>query len=242
MKHLTLFLLLSGFAPALLAVGTWSSIEQREWIASHVPGVSLDNVTPSPVEGWYEVILDPTRIVYVSSDGRHSFIGNLFDLVNQENLTETSRENIRVTMIEEIGEDLMIRFVPTNAKYILTVFTDVECPHCRRLHSQIEKYNELGIGIRYVFFPRSGYPSSAWDKSIKVWCSKDRKEALTRAKKDLSVDSQDCGETPVGLHFKTGVSFGIRGTPAIFSKDGKYISGYLPPEQMLEYLDKYLTP
>ncbi len=74
MKHLTLFLLLSGFAPALLAVGTWGSIEQREWIASHVPGVSLDNVTPSPVEGWYEVILDPTRIVYVSSDGRHSFI------------------------------------------------------------------------------------------------------------------------------------------------------------------------
>ena len=239
MKYLTLVFLLTGYAPLLHAVGAWGSIEQRQWIASQVPGVSVENVQPSPVEGWYEVILDPTRIVYVSSDGQHSFLGNLYDLTSQENLTEAKRANIRATIIENIGAAKMILFVPENAKYVLTVFTDVECPHCRKLHSQIEKYNMLGIGIRYVFFPRSGYPSSAWDKSIQVWCSKDRKAALTRAKKDLSIDSTDCSYSPVELHFKTGLSFGIRGTPAIFFEDGKYLSGYLPPERMLEYLDRY---
>jgi thiol:disulfide interchange protein DsbC len=131
----------------------------------------------------------------------------------------------------------MIVFGPAAAKHSITVFTDVECGYCRKLHNDIEQLTKLGVRVRYAAYPRSGPGTDDWRKMEAVWCAKDRKAAITQAKQGQNVKSEKCA-TPVASQFELGEQLGVRGTPAIFTTQGDYIGGYLPPAQMLEELDK----
>ena len=119
----------------------------------------------------------------------------------------------------------------------MTVFTDVDCSYCRKLHSEIAEYNRLGIRVRYVFYPRSGPGTESWRKAEAVWCSSDRQAALTLAKsgKELPVNAS-CGPTPVARTYALGQELGMRGTPGIFTEHGDYFAGYYGPERLLQKL------
>ena len=86
----------------------------------------------------------------------------------------------------------MLVFSPKNPKYTITVFTDIDCGYCRRLHSQIAEYNRLGIRVRYLFYPRSGPDTESWHKAEAVWCAANRNDALTRAKNGEDIKSPKC--------------------------------------------------
>ncbi len=73
-------------------------------------------------------------------------------------------------------------FAPPNPKYTVTVFTDIECGYCRKLHSEIAEYNRQGIAIEYLAFPRMGLGSEDYRNMVSVWCASDRRKALTDAK------------------------------------------------------------
>ena len=96
----------------------------------------------------------------------------------------------------------MVVFGPSDPKYTVTVFTDVDCPFCRKLHSQIADYNRLGIRVRYLFYPRSGPNTASWTKAEQVWCSADRKEALTRAKLGAGPEDQAVHQQPGGAQLR----------------------------------------
>jgi thiol:disulfide interchange protein DsbC len=128
----------------------------------------------------------------------------------------------------------MLIFSPPNPKYTITVFTDVDCQYCRKLHSEIGELNRLGIRVRYMFFPRTGPNTESWIKAEVVWCSPDRNEALTRAKLGANLDlKKACPMNPVAREYQLGQDIGVRGTPAIVTERGDYIAGYLPPLQLL---------
>ena len=131
----------------------------------------------------------------------------------------------------------MIVFSPDAPKHTITVFTDVECGYCRKLHSEIEQINKLGVRVRYMAYPRSGPGTPDWVKMESVWCSTDRKAAITQAKQDKEVKAATCA-TPVAKQYALGEQFGVRGTPAIFTNAGDYIGGYLPPQQLIEQLNE----
>jgi len=209
----------------------------RAHIAAMFPGVSEENIHPSPIPGILEVQVG-AKVAYVSADARYLIQGSIYDLETDENLTETRRSLARVAAVDALGEDQMVIFSPDHPQHTVTVFTDVECGYCRKLHSQIDAYNDLGIRIRYVFFPRGGPGTSGWKKAEQVWCAPDRKEALTDAKKDKPFQTSDCGTTPVAKEYALGREFGIRGTPAILTEQGDLIGGYLSPHELLDYLVK----
>jgi len=118
------------------------------------------------------------------------------------------------------------------------VFTDVDCGYCRKLHSQMSELNELGIRVRYLAYPRSGPDTPSWEKAEAVWCAKDRKDAITRAKKGEKIERDAaCKDTPVAADYELGEEMGVRGTPAIITETGEYLGGYLPPPQLAKYLD-----
>jgi thiol:disulfide interchange protein DsbC len=214
--------------------------DPRQAIARKFPGVKAEDVRPSPIEGIYEVSMGADA-AYVSADGRYVITGDMYEIDSRKNLTEARRVQARTRALAKLDERDMIVFTPAAVKHTITVFTDVECGYCRKLHSEIDKLNKLGVQVRYLAFPRSGPGSEDWDKMEAVWCSKDRKNAITQAKLGHEIKASKCGATPVGKQYALGEDLGVRGTPAIFTNDGDYIGGYLPPAELVKQLDDLKT-
>jgi thiol:disulfide interchange protein DsbC len=205
-------------------------------IAERIPGVSPEQVTPAPVPGLYEVRLG-SKIVYVTADARYLVEGEIVDLSTNENVTEARRENLRRTVIAGVDEASMIVFAPPRYTDTITVFTDIDCGYCRKLHRQIADYNAKGIRVRYMAFPRSGPGTASWKEAERVWCSPDRRAALTKAKLGEKLSAPDCkAGAAVAQHFNIGRDFGLQGTPAIVLESGELIGGYLEPAELAKYL------
>ncbi len=213
--------------------------DPRATIAAKFPGMSPDDVRPSKIKGMYEVRIGSDS-AYVSADGKYVIAGDMYDVDTRVNMTEQSRASERRAVLAKLDERDMIVFSPASAKpeHTITVFTDVDCGYCRKLHSEIDQLTQLGVRVRYLAYPRSGPNSSDWRKMEAVWCSKDRKQAITKAKRGEDVKAADCASTPVAKQFALGEQMGVRGTPAIFTVDGDYIGGYLPPSEMKKQLDE----
>ncbi len=219
------------------AVGAADTSEaDMQEILQTFPELSAGTIVPSPIPGLYEIMLGG-QISYVSADGRYLLQGDLIDVLEEVNLTESRREVARQSAIDQVDQSSMIVFRPAEVRYSISVFTDIDCGYCRKLHRQMAQYNELGIEVRYLSFPRSGPDTDSWSKAENVWCADDRNRALTQAKSGVNVKSDDCGPTPIGRHYQLGRSIGIRGTPAIVVQSGELIPGYVPPDELLEYLE-----
>ncbi len=196
-------------------------------------GAAPEESRPTPVPGVVEVRRG-ADIVYMSQDGQYVFVGDLYRIATRSNLTEARRRELRSQLIGAIPESQMLIFSPPNPKYTVTVFTDVDCGYCRELHRQIADYNRLGVRVRYLFFPRTGPNTESWHKAEQVWCSADRKAALTRAKLGDALDAKPCGATPVAQDYALGRAIGIEGTPGIIASNGAMLGGYLPPESLVQ--------
>jgi thiol:disulfide interchange protein DsbC len=233
-------LLLLSAACVLFATVTFADppaapADPRAQIAGKIPGSRPDDFRPSPITGIYEFTRG-TEIAYVTADGKYAIGGDLIDLAKNDNLTETHRRELRAKSIGAIPESEMVVFGPDNPKYTVTVFTDVDCAYCRQLHSQISEYNRLGIRVRYLFYPRTGPNTESWTKAEEVWCSNNRNEALTLAKRGAALQAKACPDNPVARHYALGRDFGLQGTPAIVLADGELIGGYLPPGELAQHL------
>ena len=227
---LSVLLPLGNALAADLPVGLQSALSRI------LPGTAPDEVAPSPIDGLYRVTAGQ-EVIYLSADGRYALWGDLVDVDNGRNLTEMRRRQARRDALETLGEESMIVFAPGAVQHTVTVFTDVDCGYCARLHRQMPAYNALGVAVRYVAFPRAGLSSPSYEKTVSVWCSDDPHRAIGDAKFGRHVPPRKC-ENPVGDHYATGLSFGVRGTPTIVLESGDMLGGYLPPEELAEYLSR----
>lgn len=201
-----------------------------------MPNATVDSIKPSPIPGYREVAVGG-RVVYVSADGRYLIQGSLFDLNTRTSLTDSSEAAIRQGILAKVGPERRIIFAAAKPKHRITVFTDIDCGYCRKMHQQIAQYNNLGISVEYLFYPRAGMGSDAANKAINVWCSADRRKAMTDAKNDRPVPNKTC-TNPIAADYALGQKIGFDGTPAIYAANGAQVGGYLAPAQMLATLDK----
>ena len=199
-------------------------------------GIPLENVHTTPVNGLYELQVG-TQIFYVSADGKYLLTGSLLDMTTKENLTDNRMKGIRLAAINKIPADQMISFKAKDEKYLITVFTDIDCGYCRKLHSEIEQYNQQGISVNYLFYPRTGPGTQSYYKAVSVWCNNDRNQAMTQAKAGKEVPKANC-ENPVARHFQLGTELGVGGTPYIITDHGDMLPGYVPPTVLRQELDK----
>ena len=230
-KGIALLASLFVMSAAWSADGGEIPAEERERLAGLFESIAPEDIKRSPIDGWY-MIQKGSVLAYISKDGRYLLQGDLIDLENQVNLSEESRTDARRELMAQLDDSEVILFSPDDVKYTVSVFTDVDCTYCRRLHSQIEQYMANGIEVRYLLYPRGGPASAAWNTSEAVWCAKDRGEALTLAKLDREFDSSKCDASIVQQHYVLGQEVGLSGTPAIVLEDGELIAGYLPPDAL----------
>jgi thiol:disulfide interchange protein DsbC len=196
-----------------------------------------DGVAPTPIPGIVEVRRG-ADIVYMSRDGKYVLTGELYRVDTHVDLTEQHRRELRRGLLDAVPESQMVVFAPEHPKYTVTVFTDVDCAYCRALHGQIKDYNQLGIKVRYVFFPRTGPNTASWYKAEQVWCSADRRQALTRAKLGEPLSAKVCPVNPVAREYALAQAIGLDGTPGVFAANGALIGGYLPPVALLAALQE----
>ncbi len=197
-------------------------------MAAMFEAIEPEDVAASPIDGWY-AIQKGSIVAYVSDDGRYLMQGDLIDLENGVNLSELSRNDARRELVGSLQNEQAILFSPSDIKHSVTIFTDIDCTYCRKLHAQIDAYLEHGIEVRYVLYPRNGPASRAWNTSEDVWCSRDRGKALTAAKLDRQFQTQKCDASMISTHYMLGQDIGLTGTPAIVFEDGTLVGGYLPP-------------
>jgi thiol:disulfide interchange protein DsbC len=214
--------------------------DPRVALAAKIPGTKPEDLRPTPIKDVFE-LTHGTDISYVTSDAKYVFSGDLYRVTAQgdfPNLTEVRRRGLRLDEVATMSEKQMLLYGPANAKHTITVFTDIDCPWCRKMHAQVADYNKLGIRVRYLFYPRTGPNTESWFKANAVWCAKDRNKALTQAKLDQPIEMKNCPDSPVAQSYSLGRELGLTGTPGVVLDSGELVPGYLPPDRMLKHIEE----
>ncbi len=193
-----------------------------------------DSIKESVVPGMYEVIYG-TEVVYLSSDGKYFLSGNLIDMQTRENVSDRAKQSIRQTILTR-KDNKPVTFKAKNEKHKLTVFTDVDCPYCAKLHREVPALNEKGITVEYLMFPRAGLQSASFTKAVSMWCADDNMQSMTDAKERKPIADKSC-DSPIKDQYLLGQELGVTGVPALITSTGKLIPGYMPADRLAAMLE-----
>jgi thiol:disulfide interchange protein DsbC len=194
-------------------------------------GIQQANVRPSSVKGLKTVLTD-SGVLYIFEDGKHILHGPLYDISGKVLVNVTNQ--LLASQLEAL-QDQMIVYKAPKEKHVITVFTDSTCGYCYKLHQQMHEYNDLGITVRYLAFPRQGKGSQIEKDMQSIWCSADKAKALDAAMKGDAVSPATC-KIDISKHYALGVQFGIQGTPAVILENDMMIPGYHGPKEMAAML------
>jgi thiol:disulfide interchange protein DsbC len=217
--------------------------DPRIALSAKLPGTKPEDLRATPIPGIFE-LAHGSDISYVTADAKFVFSGDMYQVSldgDFPNLTEVRRREMRAAKIAAIPDSQMLVYGPATAAHTITVFTDIDCPWCQRLHSQMAQYNQLGIRVRYLFYPRTGPDTKSWYKADAVWCSANRNEAFDRAKNGEDVKPKPCPSSPVKHDYELGQEIGVTGTPGVVLENGELVPGYLAPKQMLAHITESLA-
>lgn len=204
------------------------------------PGVVVTSVESSVIPGLYKTTIGDGAQIYATADGKFFMAGEVFEVSPGKivNLTDQERNVERAKFIAGIDKKDTIVFSPKGeVKKVMYVFTDVDCGYCQLLHSKVSEYNDLGIEVRYLAYPRAGIHSKSYTKIASAWCAKDPNEAITKLKLRQEIPENVCEGNPVAEQFELGRKMNISGTPALLFEDGQLIGGYVEPARLLEMLN-----
>lgn len=215
---------------ALSSPGFASEKDIRNALKQLDPKTPIQSVKPAKIAGLYEVVIG-NEVYYVSADGRYIINGDIYDASTHENLTSVARGKVALKVINKVGESGMIIYEPKKVRTTLTVFTDVDCPYCRKFHADLAQHLANGIRVRYVMFPLRGLNSSVYHKEASVWCSKDRRKAFDEATAGKEIKAKQCAN-PVANNYILAQKLGVNSTPTLMTDKGVLLPGYLPPDHL----------
>ncbi|MDX8000220.1 bifunctional protein-disulfide isomerase/oxidoreductase DsbC [Xenorhabdus sp. Reich] len=197
-------------------------------------GLKAESVTPSPVSGVSSILTDHGTI-YMSNDGKYLLHGPLYDISGSAPKNVSNQALIK--KMDTLKSQMIIYKAPKE-KHIVTVFTDITCGYCHKLHEDMKEYNDLGITVRYLAFPRHGLGHQSAKDMQSVWCSATPNKSLNAAFKDEKISPIKECKIDIAKQYQLGLQFGVQGTPAIILNDGKVIGGYMPPKELLSTLEQ----
>jgi thiol:disulfide interchange protein DsbC len=223
----------SGQVFAEQAEGPASVIRQR--LLQARPDLPVGEIVPGALPGFYSAVLEGGQVLHFTEDGRYFFAGDLYEVTSNQlvNVSEQGRTGKRKQLMSLLDESQMLVFAPPKEriKATITVFTDIDCGFCRKLHKEVPELNRLGIAIRYLAYPRAGMGSDSYDKYVSAWCADNPKIAFTKAKAGQEIEERTCAN-PVAEQFQLGGLMGIDSTPSLIYDDGRLDPGYLPAEKL----------
>lgn len=196
-------------------------------------GATNVSISPSALPNFKTAVTDQ-GVLQISENGRFVIQGQVFELKNGKAVDITN--NALLTELNALEKEMII-YPAKNEKHVITVFMDITCHYCHILHTKIKEYNDLGITIRYLAFPRGGMNTKTAKQMEAIWTANDTVFALDEAEKGNLPKEQ---KTPniVKKHYELGLKFGVNGTPNMVTKDGELIRGYVEPKELAAMLDE----
>lgn len=226
-KHFVMMALLAGAFSGLVHADD-SAIQQ----SLNKLGLQQAEIQPSPLPG-FKTVMTESGVLYVTDDGRHMIQGPLYDVSGAQPVNVTNQ--LLNKKVDALAPQMIVYKAPKE-QHVITVFTDITCGYCRKLHAQMADYNALGITVRYLAFPREGLHGQIESAMKSIWCSADRNKAFDEAMKGNTPAAASC-DINLDQHYKLGILFGIQGTPAILTDSGMMIPGYQGPQELKQVLD-----
>jgi thiol:disulfide interchange protein DsbC len=199
-------------------------------------GLKVDSVKTTEIAGMFEVQLVNGPLIYSDAQGSHFIVGDLYSVGPQGyvNLGEQRRDGARAEQLAAVEVDDMIVFSPEGEpRAFVTVFTDVTCFYCQKLHKEVPELNKRGVEVRYLAYPRAGVGSDGFKQLASAWCADDRQQTLTSLKNKKAVPENVCADNPIAAQYRLGQEMGVRGTPAIITQDGQMIPGYQSADDLM---------
>ena len=220
---------------ALLCVAAANAMANDATIKSKLQSLGASNidVKSSPILGIKTAVTDQ-GVLYVTEDGKYAFQGKLYELTNNGPVDVEGK--ILVDKLNSYKNEMIV-YPAKNEKHVVTVFMDITCHYCHLLHQQLKEYNDLGITVRYLAFPRAGMNNQTAKQMEAIWTAKDPVFALNEAEKG-NLPKEVKTPNVVKKHYELGAQFGVNGTPSIVTSTGELIGGYLKPADLLSALEE----
>jgi len=203
----------------------------KRTLEGRLGGVKVDAVTKTPYLGLYEVRVDG-EILYTDEKMSYIFSGNIIDAKSMQNLTEKRLRELSGIKWDNLPLNAAVKTVRGNGKRTLAVFSDPNCPYCKRFEKDLAKVDDITI---YTFL----YPILSDDSHVKakaVWCAADRPKAWSELMLNAKVPPvADC-DTPIDKNLELGHKYRINGTPTLVFTNGERVSGAVPGDQLEKLL------
>ena len=194
------------------------------------PGAAVSNVAKSPYFGLYEAQFDE-RLVYTDAKVTFVVVGSIFDANTKQNLTDARLRQLNHVSWDSLPLDLAFKRVKGNGTRRLAIFSDADCPYCKRLESEIKQLDDVTI---YTFlYPIDQLHPDAARKSTLIWCAPDRALAWDEYFKSGKLPDNDgqCA-TPIPETARLGESMHVSATPTLVFADGSVLPGAIPLAQL----------
>ena len=207
----------------------------KKALTDAIPNAQSAVIKKSAIEGVYEVT-QGLQVFYVTEDGKFAILGNVVDLKSGDNLTNLSVEKLRKTLYDSLDVASMIVYpAKGKVKRTIAIFSDIDCPYCRKMHAEIPSLNDAGIEVRYLAYPRSGVGGKSYWKAVSAWCDENPARAMDEAMLAGISGNKKC-DNPVKDHMALVEKFGVNGTPNIITDKGEMFPGYLPANKLIKQL------
>jgi thiol:disulfide interchange protein DsbC len=203
----------------------------KRTLEGRLGGVKVDAVSKTPYLGLYEVRVD-NEILYTDEKTSYIFSGNIIDGKSMQNLTEKRLRELSAVKWENLPLDAAVKTVRGNGKRVLAIFSDPNCPYCKRFEKDLAKVDDITI---YTFL----YPILSQDsieKSKGVWCSADKSKAWSEMMLNGTVPAAAHCDTPIDKNLELGRKYRVNGTPTLVFANGERVPGAIPVEQLEKLL------
>ena len=204
----------------------------KRTLESRLAGIKIEAVAKTPYLGLYEVRVDG-EILYTDEKMTYIFSGNILDAKTMQNLTEKRLRELTAIKWQDLPLEGAFKTVRGNGKRTLAIFSDPNCPYCKRFEKDLAKVDDVTI---YTFL----YPILSQDsheKSKAVWCSADKSKAWSELMLNGTVPTAARCDTPIDKNLELGHKYRVTGTPTLIFANGERVPGAVPTEQ----LEKLLT-
>ena len=229
--------LLCGLMAATFAIPVLADTELntvKANLARQYPSTKFGAVDKTPIAGLYQVVMGK-NVAYVEASGRYFLFGNLFDMQTQQDLTASVRAKANKVDFARLPKNQAIKIVMGNGKRVFALFSDPDCPYCRRFEQTLVNMTDYTM---YVFpFPIASLHSDAPATSVSIWCAANQgqtwRDYLLQGKKP---SHKQCAN-PIEKNVQLAESLGIRGTPSLIHQDGRMTSGALDKAALEQWLE-----
>ena len=202
----------------------------RKALTQQFPGANIASVQKTPYSGLFEVYLDG-QLIYVDAKAQYVFSGDVIDLKQRSNLTQARLNQLQAVKWDSLPLGDALKTVKGNGARKLVVFSDVDCPYCRKFEAELTKVDNITV---YTFlYPIEGLHPKAVQTSKQIWCAPDRNKAWDDYISRNTVPNNDgkCAN-PVEANIAFGSKLKVSGTPTLVFANGTRVPGMVPAAQL----------